>query len=40
LKSLILGVDSSGDGELKDKDSGSGIDGFALDGCDAEDSKG
>ena len=40
LKSLILGVDSSGDAELKDKDSGSGIDGFALDGCDAEDSKG
>ncbi len=40
LKTLTLGADSSGDAELKDKDSGSGIDGFALDGCDAEDSKG
>jgi hypothetical protein len=40
LKTLTLGADSSGDAELKDKKSGSGIDGFALDGCDAEDSKG
>ena len=39
LKTLTLGVDSSGDASLTEKSSGSGVDGFVLDGCDAEDSK-
>jgi hypothetical protein len=40
LKTLTLGVDSSGDAALTEKESNSSVEGFNLDGCDAEDSKG
>jgi hypothetical protein len=39
LKTLVLGAGTTGDGELKDKDSGTEIEGFALDDCDSEDKK-
>jgi hypothetical protein len=38
LKTLSLGVDSSGDSTLTDE-SGAEVEGFALDPCDSEDLK-
>jgi hypothetical protein len=38
VKTLTLGVDSSGDSTLKDS-SGEEVEGFALDSCDSEDVK-
>jgi hypothetical protein len=39
LKTMVLEAGTTSDGELKDKDSGVEVEGFALDDCDSEDKK-